>query len=46
MRSIFSLPVSVAEREGFFRREGLDFSVVIPIPGGSDKMIDALKRRR
>ena len=42
MRSIFSLPVSVAEREGFFRREGLDFSVVIPIPGGSDKMIDAL----
>ena len=42
MRSIFSLPVSVAEREGFFRRERLDFSVVIPIPGGSDKMIDAL----
>jgi ABC-type nitrate/sulfonate/bicarbonate transport system substrate-binding protein len=42
LRSIFSLPVSVAEREGFFRREGLDFSVVIPIPGGSDKMIDAL----
>ena len=42
MRSIFSLPVAVAEREGFFRREGLNFSVVIPIPGGSDKMIDAL----
>jgi ABC-type nitrate/sulfonate/bicarbonate transport system substrate-binding protein len=42
LRSIFSLPVSIAEREGFFRREGLDFSVVIPIPGGSDKMIDAL----
>jgi ABC-type nitrate/sulfonate/bicarbonate transport system substrate-binding protein len=42
MRSIFSLPVAVAEREGFFRREGLNFSVVVPIPGGSDKMIDAL----
>jgi ABC-type nitrate/sulfonate/bicarbonate transport system substrate-binding protein len=42
MRSIFSLPVSVAEREGFFRREGLNFRLVVPIPGGSDKMIDAL----
>jgi len=42
MRSIFSLPVSVADREGFFRREGLNFHVVVPIPGGSDKMIDAL----
>jgi ABC-type nitrate/sulfonate/bicarbonate transport system substrate-binding protein len=42
MRSIFSLPISVADREGFFRREGLNFRVVIPLPGGSDKMIDAL----
>jgi len=42
MRSVFSLPVSIAEREGFFRREGLDFHVIVPIPGGSDKMIDAL----
>jgi len=42
MRSIFSLPVSVADREGLFRREGLNFRVVVPIPGGSDKMIDAL----
>ena len=42
IRSIFSLPVSVAEREGFFRREGLNFRLVVPIPGGSDKMIDAL----
>jgi ABC-type nitrate/sulfonate/bicarbonate transport system substrate-binding protein len=42
LRSIFSLPIIVAEREGFFRREGLDFKVVVPIPGGSDKMIDAL----
>jgi ABC-type nitrate/sulfonate/bicarbonate transport system substrate-binding protein len=42
MRSIFSLPVSVADRQGFFRREGLNFHVVVPIPGGSDKMIDSL----
>jgi ABC-type nitrate/sulfonate/bicarbonate transport system substrate-binding protein len=41
-RSIFSLPIAVAQREGFFRREGLDFELIIPIPGGSDKMIDAL----
>lgn len=41
-RSIFSLPIFVGEREGFFRREGLNFKTIIPIPGGSDKMIDAL----
>jgi ABC-type nitrate/sulfonate/bicarbonate transport system substrate-binding protein len=42
LRSIYSLPITVAEREGFFKREGLDFKIVVPIPGGSDKMIDAL----
>ncbi|HEY6864865.1 MAG TPA: ABC transporter substrate-binding protein [Burkholderiales bacterium] len=41
-KSIYSLPIAVAEREGLFRREGLDFRLVIPLPGGSDKMIDAL----
>src|SRR5215813_12244417 len=41
-KSIYSLPIAVAEREGLFRREGLDFRLVIPIPGGSDKMIAAL----
>jgi ABC-type nitrate/sulfonate/bicarbonate transport system substrate-binding protein len=40
--SIFSLPIAVAQREGLFRREGLDVSIIIPVPGGSDKMIDAL----
>ncbi len=40
--SIFSLPVTVAQREGLFRREGLNASIVIPVPGGSDKMIAAL----
>ena len=42
MRSIFSLPVSVASRQGFFSREGIDLKVIVPTPGGSDKMIDAL----
>jgi len=40
--SIFSLPISVAEREGLFARAGLDVEVLVPIPGGSDKMIAAL----
>lgn len=40
--SIFSLPISVAEREGFFRREGLKVQVVIPVPGGTDRMVKAL----
>ena len=41
-KSIYSLPVALAEREGLFRREGIDFRVVIPIPGGAERMIDAL----
>jgi NitT/TauT family transport system substrate-binding protein len=40
--SIFSLPVEIARREGLFARAGLDVQVLIPIPGGSDKMIAAL----
>ena len=40
--SIFALPLSVAEAEGLFTPEGLHAQVVIPIPGGSDKMIAAL----
>ncbi|MSP41252.1 MAG: ABC transporter substrate-binding protein [Deltaproteobacteria bacterium] len=41
-RSIFSLPVTIAEGQHFFQRQGLNFKIVVPIPGGSDKMIDAL----
>jgi ABC-type nitrate/sulfonate/bicarbonate transport system substrate-binding protein len=41
-KSIYSLPVALAEREGLFRREGLDFRVVILVPGGADRMIHAL----
>ena len=42
LRSIYSLPIILAEREGFFRREGLELKVVVPMPGGSDQLIDAL----
>ena len=41
LRSIFALPLLVAEREGFFAREGLNF-VTVPIPGGGEKLIEAL----
>jgi ABC-type nitrate/sulfonate/bicarbonate transport system substrate-binding protein len=41
-RSIFSLPVAVADREGFFAREGLEIEFLVPIPGGADHQITAL----
>jgi ABC-type nitrate/sulfonate/bicarbonate transport system substrate-binding protein len=41
-QSIFALPVSVAQGQGLFAREGLNVQIVTPIPGGSDKMIAAL----
>jgi ABC-type nitrate/sulfonate/bicarbonate transport system substrate-binding protein len=41
-RSIFSLPVAVAERQGFFAREGLKVEILQPIPGGADHQITAL----
>jgi ABC-type nitrate/sulfonate/bicarbonate transport system substrate-binding protein len=41
LRSIFALPILVAEREGYFLREGLDFGTV-PVPGGGEKLVEAL----
>jgi ABC-type nitrate/sulfonate/bicarbonate transport system substrate-binding protein len=41
-RSIFSLPVAVADREGFFAGEGLAVEFLVPIPGGADNQITAL----
>ena len=41
LRSIFALPILVAEREGYFAKEGLNFETV-PIPGGGEKMVEAL----
>lgn len=40
-RSIFSLPIFVAEREGLFAKQGLNFSAVI-IEGGGESTIHAL----
>ena len=41
LRTIFALPLLVAEREGFFVREGLNFSMV-PVPGGGQKLVAVL----
>ena len=41
-KSIYSLPVAVAVHEGLFKREGLDFRIVIPLAGGADRMIAEL----
>src|SRR5262245_29172372 len=41
LRSIFALPLLVAEREGFFIREGLSFSM-IPVPGGGERLVEVL----
>jgi ABC-type nitrate/sulfonate/bicarbonate transport system substrate-binding protein len=38
-----SLPLVVAERKGFFAREGIKLDVV-PIPGGTDRIIAALDK--
>ena len=39
--SLSSLPLTVAERKGFFVREGINL-VVVPIPGGTDRIVAAL----
>mgnify|MGYP003333707184 FL=1 len=41
LRSIFALPLFVAEREGYFVREGLNFSM-LPIAGGGERLVAAL----
>lgn len=41
LQSIFALPLFVAEREGYFVREGLDFSM-LPMEGGGERLIAAL----
>jgi ABC-type nitrate/sulfonate/bicarbonate transport system substrate-binding protein len=43
--SLSSLPLTVAERKGFFIREGLKLDVV-PIPGGTDRIVAALDKVR
>jgi ABC-type nitrate/sulfonate/bicarbonate transport system substrate-binding protein len=41
LRTIFALPLLVAEREGYFIREGLNFSM-IPVPGGGERLVEVL----
>jgi len=41
--SLSSLPLTVAERKGFFVREGIHL-VVVPIPGGTDRIVAALDK--
>src|ERR1041384_8811709 len=41
--SLSSLPLTVAERKGFLIREGIDL-VVVPIPGGTDRIVAALDK--
>src|SRR5437868_1526931 len=43
IRSVSSLPYNVAQREGFFAREGLKVEPV-PVEGGTDFMIAALDK--
>ena len=41
--SLSSLPLTVAERKGFFVREGINLVVVL-IPGGTDRIVAALEK--
>jgi len=41
--SLSSLPLNIAERKGFFAREGLQLEV-LPIPGGTDRIVAALDK--
>ena len=41
--SLSSLPLTVAERKGFFVREGINL-VVVSIPGGTDRIVAALDK--
>jgi len=41
--SLSSLPLNVAERKGFFVREGINLEI-IPIPGGTDRIVAALDK--
>jgi ABC-type nitrate/sulfonate/bicarbonate transport system substrate-binding protein len=43
IKSIFALPILVAEREGFFAREGLNFALIPIADAGGEKMIAALE---
>jgi ABC-type nitrate/sulfonate/bicarbonate transport system substrate-binding protein len=41
--SLSGLPVELAQRKGFFVREGINL-VIVPIPGGTDRIVAALDK--
>jgi ABC-type nitrate/sulfonate/bicarbonate transport system substrate-binding protein len=41
--TLSSLPLTVAERKGFFMREGINL-IVVAIPGGTDRIVAALDK--
>jgi ABC-type nitrate/sulfonate/bicarbonate transport system substrate-binding protein len=41
--SLSGLPLEVAQRKGFFAREGVNL-VLVPIPGGTDRIVAALDK--
>ena len=41
LQTIFALPLLVAERNGYFVREGLNFSM-LAVPGGGERLVTAL----
>jgi len=43
--SLSSLPLTVRRAQGIFTREGLNL-VVVPIPGGTDRIVAALDKAR
>ena len=45
LQSVFALPILVAEREKFFARRGLHFSIV-PVQGGGEATVDVLTEGR
>ncbi len=45
LQSVFALPILVAEREKFFARRGLHFSIV-PVQGGGEATVDVLAEGR
>lgn len=42
IRSIYSLPIMVARGQGFFAQEGIKIDIIVPYPGGEERMITAL----
>ena len=42
IRSIYSLPILIARDQGIFAQEGIKIDIIVPYPGGEERMITAL----